>query len=182
VAKAKKKRTTSLYERLADVFAANPDLVKQFQHGGFTAAVAAHPNLIKQLRREDIERAEWDKAAKKVLDEIYSARRAAPASTSVRPSPKLPSAALKATGTVAASEQSDTAAFAAITTTVRKRRQPKKQMRVIEVLRKLDSECRVRDDMEPAEAEKIVKPHYKDASRRVIARAYKVFLKERPAK
>ena len=182
MAKAKKKRTTSIYERLADVFADNPDLVKQFQHGGFTAAVAAHPNLIEQLRREDIERAEWDKAAKKVLDEIYSARRAAPASTSVRPSPKLPSAALKATGTVAASEQSDTAAVAAMATTVRKRRQSIKEKRVLEVLRELDSKRRVRDDMQPAEVEKIVKPRYGDASRRVIYRAYKKFLKERSAK
>jgi hypothetical protein len=182
VAKAKKKSTASLDERLARAFAANPDLIKQFQHGGFTAAVAAHPNLIEQLRREEIEGAEWDKAAKKVLDGIYSARRAAPASTSVSPSPKLPSAPLKATGTVAASE-SDTAAFAAMATTVRNVRQPIKESRVLEILHELDRQHRVRDDMQPAEVEKIVEPRYRgDVSRRVIARAYKKFLKERSAK
>ena len=64
----------------------------------------------------------------------------------------------------------------------RGRRQSVKETRVLEALRKLDSECRVRDDMQPAEVEKIVKPHYRDVSRRVIARAYKKFLKEPRAK
>jgi hypothetical protein len=66
--------------------------------------------------------------------------------------------------------------------TVRKRRQSIKETRVIEVLRELDNECRVRDDMQPAEVEKIVMPRYRprygDVDRRTIFRGYKKFLKE----
>jgi hypothetical protein len=66
-------------------------------------------------------------------------------------------------------------------TTVRKPRQSYKETRVIEVLRDLDGEGRLPYDLEhqPAQVEKIVKPHYGDASRRVIGRAYQKYLKER---
>jgi len=67
-------------------------------------------------------------------------------------------------------------------TTVRKPRQSIKEKRVLEVLRDLDNECRVRDNMQPAEVEKIVKPRYGDASRRTMYRAYQIFLKAPPAK
>jgi hypothetical protein len=67
-------------------------------------------------------------------------------------------------------------------TPTRKKRQSKKETRVIEILRNLDSKYRVQDGMEPAEVEKIVKPHYSDVSRRVIYRAYKKYLKEPPGK
>ena len=73
-------------------------------------------------------------------------------------------------------------------TTVRKRRQSIKEKRVIEVLRELDREGHVPYDLEhqPAEVEKIVMPRYRprygDVSRRVIGRAYKIFLDERSAK
>ena len=67
--------------------------------------------------------------------------------------------------------------------TVHKRpRQSIKETRVLKVLRELDGKCRIQDDMQPAEVEKIVKPHYSDVSRRTIYRAYKDFLKEPPAK
>jgi hypothetical protein len=64
----------------------------------------------------------------------------------------------------------------------RNKRRSIKETRVLEVLRELDSKYRVRDGMQPAEVEKIVKPHCSDVSRRVIARAYKKFLKQPPAK
>jgi hypothetical protein len=64
-----------------------------------------------------------------------------------------------------------------------------KVIRVLEILRELDRERRVRDDMQPADVEKRVRPHYRKqhgddtkVSRRVIGRAYQKFLKERPAK
>jgi hypothetical protein len=66
-------------------------------------------------------------------------------------------------------------------TPTRKKRQSKKQTRVIAALRELDSKDRVPDDLEPAEVEKMLKPYYRDASRRVFGRAYKVFLDERSA-
>ena len=68
----------------------------------------------------------------------------------------------------------------------RKRRQSIKETRVLEVLRDLDSKCRVQDDMQPAEVEKIVRPLYVplygEVSRRTIYRAYKIFLNEPPEK
>jgi hypothetical protein len=65
-------------------------------------------------------------------------------------------------------------------TPTRKKRQSIKETRVLEELRKLDGECRVQDNMQPADVEKIVK--LRDISRRTIYRAYKNFLKEPPAK
>jgi hypothetical protein len=68
-------------------------------------------------------------------------------------------------------------------TTVRNKRRSIKESRVIEVLHELDRVSRVPDDLEhqPAQVQKIVKPHYRDVSRRVCGRAYKIFLNERSA-
>jgi hypothetical protein len=67
-----------------------------------------------------------------------------------------------------------------------KRRRSIKETRVIEILRELDDGCRVQDDMQPAEVEKVVKPRYVprygEVSRRTIYRAYEKFLKEPRAK
>jgi hypothetical protein len=63
-----------------------------------------------------------------------------------------------------------------------------KEIRVLEILRELDREHRVRDDMQPADVEKRVLPRYRKrygddtkVSRRAIDRAYQKFLEE-PAK